>query len=90
MTRTPITKAAELTALDDAEVVEGYFDGRANEPEPGDNRSLSYWHGWRIGMIDGKHRDGDAASMALAKDAIDSGYLANLCLSEGGKKRGKR
>lgn len=76
--RVPITKAADLDALDDAEVVEGYHDGRANEPEPGDNRSFAYWHGWRNGMIDGGHMKGDAASAALAHDVIESGWLRRL------------
>lgn len=80
MTRTPITKAQYLDALDDAEVREGYFDGRAGDPEPGDNRSLSYWHGWRNGRIDGGHDKSDAASQALAKDAIESGWLKSIAV----------
>mgnify|MGYP000943655090 CR=1 FL=1 len=76
--RSPITKAQDLDTLDDAEVLEGYHDGRAGEPEPGDNRSLSYWHGWRNGLIDGRHAEPDNASMALAKDVVDSGWLRNL------------
>lgn len=73
--RAPITRAADLGALDDAETLEGYRDGRAGEPEPGDNRSLSYWHGWRQGSADGRHREMDAADRALAKDVIESGWL---------------
>lgn len=76
--RTPITTAAELDALDDAEALEGYWDGRANEPEPGDNRSLSYWHGWRNGMMDGYHMQPDAASRKLAADVVRSGWLRRL------------
>ena len=56
----------ELDTLDSDEVIEGYFDGRKNEPEPQGNRSKSYWHGWRNGMIDGGHMKSDAASKALA------------------------
>ncbi len=52
--------------LDEAEIAEGYRDGRQNEP-CGDNRSRSYWHGWRNGMMDGKHMKGDHASAVLAK-----------------------
>lgn len=71
--RIPITKAADLDQLDEAEVIEGYHDGRAGAPEPGNNRSLAYWHGWRNGAVDGGHRQTDAAGMALAAD-----YLASL------------
>lgn len=75
MTRIPITKANQLNDLDDAELMQGYWDGKDNEPEPGDNRSYSYWHGWRNGMMDGKHMPHDAASRALAHDVIETGYL---------------
>lgn len=79
--RIPIRSAAMLDTLNSDEVVEGYFDGRQNEPEPGDNRSFSYWHGWRNGMVDGHHAETDEAGSALARDAIESGYLANLKIS---------
>ena len=78
--RIPIQKADLLVHLDDAELLEGYNDGRAGEPEPGDNRSFSYWHGWRNGSVDGGHREQDSAGRALAKDAIQSGYLKRLRL----------
>jgi hypothetical protein len=71
--RIPIRKAAMFEQLDEAEMIEGYHDGRAGSPEPGNNRSFSYWHGWRNGAVDGGHRQGDAAQSALAAD-----YLATL------------
>lgn len=74
----PVCAVADLDTLDSAEVVEGYFDGRANEPEPGNNRSRSYWHGWRNGMVDAGHREGDDAQGRLAHEAITSGYFARL------------
>jgi len=70
--RRPIETVAELDALDTQEIIEGYYDGRDNEPEPGDNRSLSYWHGWRNGMADGGHRKIDAAQRKLAGAVIAS------------------
>jgi hypothetical protein len=76
--RSPITKAQYLDSLDNTDVLEGYHDGRAGDPEPGDNRSFSYWHGWRNGRIDGGHDKPDAASAALAKDVIESGWLKNI------------
>jgi hypothetical protein len=65
--RTPIDTAAELATLDYSEIVEGYRDGFNGESEPGDNRSLSYWHGWRNGHGD-KAGTADAAQHALAHD----------------------
>lgn len=70
MDREPITKTADLAPLDDAEVIEGYHDGFAGDAEPGGNRSLSYWHGWRNGAVDGGHRTKDAAQAALAHDYL--------------------
>ena len=56
-------------------MIEGYEDGRAGLPEPGNNRSFSYWHGWRNGAHDGGHWEGDAAQRALVQDVIETGYL---------------
>jgi hypothetical protein len=67
MIREPVTTAAEVATLDESDLREGYLDGRAGDPEPGDNRSKAYWHGWRNGRSD---REGvsDAAQIALIKD----------------------
>lgn len=78
MKRVPIQKADLLDILDNKELFEGYCDGRDNAPAPGGNRSYSYWHGWRNGMMDGNHMPHDGASRTLAKDAIDSGYFKKL------------
>jgi hypothetical protein len=67
MSREPVTTLADLDALDREEVDEGYFDGLTGEPEPGDNRSPSYWHGWRNGALDGGHRKKDEAQAMLAR-----------------------
>lgn len=65
------TTTETLAALDDAELREGYNDGRANDPEPGPNRSQSYVHGWWQGMRDGGHREADPID-----DVIVRAYLA--------------
>ncbi len=78
MKRVPITKASLLDKLDDKELLQGYTDGRNNEPEPGDNHSYSYWHGWRNGMMDAGYMRHDTASRSLAKDVIDTGYFKKL------------
>ena len=68
--RTPVTTVEELNTFDDAEIMEGYKDGRAGEPEPGDNRSKAYWHGWRTGSADGGHRQLDAHDRELARNYV--------------------
>lgn len=65
--RQPITDPALLDHLDDKELFEGYCDGKDGLSEPGNNRSLSYWHGWRNGRADAGHDPIDAAQRALAK-----------------------
>lgn len=65
--RTPVTTMAELDTLDLGDIAEGYKDGLAGEPEPGDNRSKGYWHGWRNGNAD-RLGQADPAQLALIKD----------------------
>lgn len=67
--RVPVTTVDELLTLNDAEIVEGYNDGYRGEPEPGGNRSKSYWHGWRNGRVDGGHDEKDMAMAILARRA---------------------
>lgn len=66
----PIRRAVQLGDLDDAEIAEGYRDGMAGDPEPGGNRSFSYWHGWRNGAVDGGYRAKDDAQAELARDFV--------------------
>lgn len=56
----------DLATLDSNEVLEGYRDGMLNEP-CGDNRSRSYWHGWRNGRVDFKHAEQDWAQTLLVR-----------------------
>lgn len=63
----PVSTLADLDTLDEAEILEGYRDGLANEPEPGGNRSRAYWHGWRNGMADRGIRQIDDAQRELAR-----------------------
>ena len=64
----PVRTAADLDTLDEFEMQEGSRDGLNNQPEPGGNRSRSYWHGWRNGMTDAGHRERDEHRLALARD----------------------
>ena len=73
--RTPVRTYAELQALDHAEIVEGYEDGYHGEPEPGDNRSRSYWHGWRNAQLDRAHGPPDPDAIALIADMRRHGHF---------------
>jgi hypothetical protein len=72
--RAPVTDPAELDALDPEEMQEGYRDGRAGDAEPGDNRSKSYWHGWRNGSND-RLQTVDPAQAQLIKNLRADGRL---------------
>lgn len=62
----PITTAAELDLTDSDDVIAGYYAGRDGAREPGSDKSKSYWHGWRNGMMDTSRMPQDDASRALA------------------------
>ena len=66
----PVVTLDELDALDQAEIIEGYWDGYDNGPRPSGNRSKAYWHGWRNGMVDGKHAEPDPAQRAQVRAVI--------------------
>ncbi len=66
----PVSTLAELNTLDEAEILEGYRDGLDDQPEPGNNRSKAYWHGWRNGMIDRGRLPMDSAAAKLADEFI--------------------
>ena len=70
LSRPQVVNFSALDDCDEAEIVEGYFDGRNGDPEPGDNRSYAYWHGWTKGACDGGHREATEADALLARDAI--------------------
>ena len=72
--RKPVATVAELVTLDDAEMVDGYFDGFADEP-CGDNRSRAFWHGWRNGMMDKGRLEKDNTACALAQEVVDTGFF---------------
>jgi hypothetical protein len=76
--RTPVTTLADLDALDDREIVAGYWSGYAGDPEPGNNHSRAYWHGWRNGAADGKHREIDEAQRVLAHAIVEDGRMNRL------------
>lgn len=71
----PVTTAEDLDRLDETEMVAGYLSGLHGEPEPGNTRTRSFWHGWRNGMADSGRREPDAAQGALAHALVARGDL---------------
>ena len=65
-----VPNLAAVDPLDRGEIMEGYWDGSHGEPEPGDNRSLAYWQGWRNGAVDGGHREKDAEQAEIAREHV--------------------
>lgn len=65
----------DLSSLDEAEMLEGYQAGYKGEAEPGSDRSRSYYHGWRNGMVDSKRLDATPEQLNLAREVVQSGYL---------------
>ena len=66
----PLSTAAELAFLDDDECVAGYRAGLGGAPKPGSDKSKSYWHGWRNGMMDTGRLPIDGAARQLAAEVV--------------------
>lgn len=66
----PVSTMAELALLDDDEILDGYRCGLQGQPEPGSDKSKSFWHGWRNGMIDRGQIPSDHASTNLAQEYV--------------------
>lgn len=67
-----VSTMADLSLLNEDEVVEGYLSGLRGD-KPDQTKSKSWWHGWRNGMVDKGRLPPDAASQALAKEFIEAG-----------------
>lgn len=48
----PVLTLDDLDSLNEAEMNEGYRSAERGDPEPGENRGRSFWHGWRTRMMD--------------------------------------
>lgn len=66
----PVRTKADLDFLDEDEIVEGYRAGFRGEPEPGSDKSRSYWHGWRNGAADTRRIPSDDAMTQLAREIV--------------------
>lgn len=67
---TKVRTKDDLDALDSNEILAGYLDGFVGAPEPGSDKSRSYWHGWRNGMVDGGNREIDSAQVQLVREVV--------------------
>jgi hypothetical protein len=66
----PLSSVAELAVLNDDECVAGYMASLAGDPEPGSDKSKSYWHGWRNGMMDKGRLPIDEAARNLVAEVV--------------------
>lgn len=66
----PIFKKADLDLLDMDDCVDGYLSGLRGDDEPGSDKSKSFWHGWRNGMVDTKRMKPDWAMDMLLREGI--------------------
>jgi hypothetical protein len=66
----PVRTKDELSQLDEAEMLAGYYAGFSGDPEPGSDRSRSFWHGWRNGRVDGGHDQIDCHQVKLAREVV--------------------
>lgn len=72
----PVVSLDDLRQLDDAEIIEGYWSGFEGWPEPGNNHSRSFWHGWRNGAVDGGFRQNDEAQTSLVRAYVAASRAA--------------
>lgn len=48
----PVITLEELDTLIEADLIDGFMSAERGDPEPGENRGKSFWHGWRSRMMD--------------------------------------
>lgn len=66
----PLSSVRDLDVLDEADCVAGYLAGLDDAPAPGSDKSKSYWHGWRNGMMDKGRLPIDGAARNLAHEFV--------------------
>ncbi len=66
----PVRTKSNLALLDDEDIVRGYLDALDGAPEPGSDKSRSYWHGWRNGRTDRGITPIDGAQQQLAREIV--------------------
>lgn len=71
----PVSTLDELDSLNEADMVEGYSSAQRGDPEPGENRGKSFWHGWRNRMMDYGEIPHDEAARKLANLCVERSRL---------------
>lgn len=66
----PVSTKADLDLLDIDEIVDGYRNCLRGESEPGSDKSRSYWHGWRNGMVDSRRIESDVHMTMLCREIV--------------------
>lgn len=66
----PLSSVRDLDVLDEDDCMAGYLAGLDGLPEPGSDKSKSYWHGWRNGMMDTGRLPHDEAARNLAAEVV--------------------
>jgi len=66
----PVRTKADLDLLEDEDMVAGYISGLNGDDEPGNDKSRSYWHGWRNGRSDRGFTPVDDAQKQLAREIV--------------------
>jgi hypothetical protein len=66
-----VTTLAELLALDRQEMTEGHLSAEKDDPEPGDNHSRAFHHGWRTRMMDLGEIDIPLEHRRLTREYLD-------------------
>lgn len=75
----PIKTLDDLNNQDEDEMLEGYLSAlRGNHDEPGSDKSRSFWHGWRNGMVDNGMMKNDDAQKELAGNLMSGYYKIRL------------
>jgi hypothetical protein len=67
----------DLSSLDEADIMAGYNSGYKGDAEPGSDRSRSFYHGWKNGMVDSKRLVITPEQQRLAREIVQTGYLKN-------------
>lgn len=73
----PVETVADLSCLDDDEIVAGYCGGLSCSDEPGSDKSRGYWHGWRNAQIDRGRMPPDVHSQRLVREYLGARVNAN-------------
>lgn len=75
--KVPVETLEDLDRLDADEIMQGFLNFRPDDPEPGNNHSRAYWHGWMNRKNDHDNVS-TTAGRKLARAVIDRGDFANL------------